>query len=75
VTQYFLCGVMIVLMLVVIAVGIVNLMNKQDILNKLNALDGKVDLLIAKQGGGEDLADVGNRIDQIEQKVDDALSA
>jgi len=66
---------MIVLMLVVIAVGIVNLMNKQDILNKLNALDGKVDLLIAKQGGGEDLADVGNRIDQIEQKVDDALSA
>lgn len=63
--------------LVIIATAVlilVNHMNKQDILNKLNSLEGKVDLLIAKNGGGEDLTEVGNRIDQIEAKVDDALS-
>ena len=53
-----------------------NHMNKQDILARLDNLDGKLDLLIAKNGGGsEDLTELGDRIDVMEAKIDNALAS
>lgn len=71
----FLIGAAVVLLLTAIAISLVNIMNKQDILAKLDNLDAKVDVLIAKGGGSEDLTVVGDRITAIEAKVDAAINS
>lgn len=70
----FLVGLAVVLLLTAIAISLVNIMNKQDILNKLDNLDAKLDVLIAKGGGSEDLTVIGDRITAMETKVDNAIN-